>query len=173
MQYNEPNGTLNITDNVNMNGTLRLASGTALFKTVAGISVHANRQDLPQGSAMSLVVAANEAPNFINVQASCRMVVNASGGYQEQPASMARAVLRQQSPFPDITLGSLFVYTFGFDSTGNQDSLSSGSSPAVLATLIANVDYNPAAAVTVTITGLSAAGIMVIDDTHRLTLICG
>jgi hypothetical protein len=191
MQFNAPNGELNITDAVaitgpqvnitcdaNVQGDLNLASGTGLYKKVAAISVYGARADLAAGATMVLTVAANEAPNFINVQASARMGVIFPIGAVRSPYGLYRTVTLTQplNPTPPtINIGQLQALLEHGVSGNNQAEAYSGGTPAAISTLISGVDYDPLYPTVITIGARIdvAASSAYQDDTHRLSLICG
>jgi hypothetical protein len=179
MQYNGPDGTLNITDSVNLTGATMtvsgnayLASGTALSKRVAAISPHYAALDLGIAQTMDVVIPPNTAPNFIMVTSSAYLGA-AQGDTVESTAYVARDVAFSVGVGGLTLLHTLRVQTYGMDSGANQKFLEAHATVGSSAILIAGTHYDPSLQVTINMGAAAYNHGVVSDRQHRINALCG
>ena len=178
MQFNAPNGELNITDAVaitgpqvnitcdaNVQGDLNLASGTGLYKKVAAVTVDSFKGDIAGGAASPvLTVQPNSAPNFIIV--SCSAYLGTRTG-ESAMVSSSRNIL-----FNGTVIGTLTAATIA---AGAGDDVICAATTGFSHHLIPGVgnDYDSTVANTIQLAALSASGTQTFDSQHRIVVQMG
>jgi hypothetical protein len=163
MQYNDPNGDLNITDNVKIPKNLYLSSGTALSKPVVALSVVSYAGDIGAGAASPLLtIPANAAPNFILV--TCGAYMGVRTGESAQVDAIRNVMLNA------TVLGTLRVSTIA---AGEGDDVLCAATVGYTQHLVAGVGYTSTVANTINLAALSYTGTLTADAQHRITVLMG